>query len=61
MMMMMMSSKCLEAFPETHIHPRHLMTAQNLNHNPRSIPLWLYIVNKKGWWMLTPCQMMGLL
>ena len=35
---------------------RHLVTTQNLNHNPRSIGVWLYIVPGKEWWMWTPRQ-----
>ena len=36
----------------------HLMTALNLNRNPRSIRVRLYIVGGCGCWMWTPCQVM---
>ena len=34
------------------------MTTVNLNRNPRSISVRLYIVRGNGCWMWTPCQVM---
>ena len=61
MILSMMMGTCLAVLtlvPQSQIVHHHLMRALNLNRNPRSIGVRLYIVRGSGCWMWTPCQVM---
>ena len=55
-MMMCTRLAALQYVPQGQILHHHLMTALNLNRNPRSIGVRLYIVRGSGCLMWMPCH-----